>query len=187
MDIADEPHHDRADYTSAASERENLFCDAGAVRTQHHGIASAGRSSFRFWRGQMTVSLPYILFPEARSASANLMCDNTLRGPHRRKSQNTAWIRASVWNGYCIRSTRANEVGVLGEIQFAFICFLTGQVYDGFEQWKKLVALLCSCDEALAKHPHLYEQFITVLHYHLAEVPEDFLRWYRVEGQFPYF
>ena len=69
---------------------------------------------------------------------------------------------------------KGDEVGVLGEIQFAFICFLTGQVYDGFEQWKNLVALLCSCDEALTKHPLLYEQFITVLHYHLAEVPEDF-------------
>lgn len=67
-----------------------------------------------------------------------------------------------------------NEIGMLGEIQFAFICFLTGQVYDGFEQWKKLVALLCLCDEAMSKHPELYEQFITVLHYHLAEVPEDF-------------
>ena len=71
-------------------------------------------------------------------------------------------------------SFKGSDTMVLGEIQFAFVAFLVGQVYEGFEQWKRLVALLCSCDDALAKHPDLYDQFITVLHYHLAEVPEDF-------------
>lgn len=63
---------------------------------------------------------------------------------------------------------------VLGEIQFAFVCFLVGQVYDGFEQWKSLVRLLCSCESAISQYPDLYLQFITLLHYHVREIPEDF-------------
>ena len=67
-----------------------------------------------------------------------------------------------------------NKMDVLGELQFAFVCFLIGQVYDGFEQWKNLVRLLCMCDEALAKYPELYTQFISTIHYQIQEIPEDF-------------
>ena len=67
-----------------------------------------------------------------------------------------------------------NELGILGELQFSFVCFLIGQVYDGFEQWKKLVTLLCSCEEAPAKHSELYTSFINLLHYHIKEIPSDF-------------
>ena len=63
---------------------------------------------------------------------------------------------------------------LLGELQFAFICFLIGQTLDGFEQWKRLVRLMCSCVDALQYHGALYEQFISVLHYHITEIPEDF-------------
>ncbi|ELU14556.1 hypothetical protein CAPTEDRAFT_180519 [Capitella teleta] len=63
---------------------------------------------------------------------------------------------------------------VLGEIQFAFVCFLVGQVYDAFDQWKKLTKLMCSCESAISQYPDLYLQFITLLHYHIREIPEDF-------------
>ena len=49
---------------------------------------------------------------------------------------------------------------LLGELQFAFVTFLIGQVFDGFEHWKLLVALLCNCDEALTTHPKLFLDFI---------------------------
>ena len=67
-----------------------------------------------------------------------------------------------------------NNLAILGEIQFAFICFLIGQVYDAFEQWKRLVHLLCHCDEALANHSALYDQLITTMHFQVREIPEDF-------------
>lgn len=35
-----------------------------------------------------------------------------------------------------------------------------GQEYEGFEQWKKLVNLLCSCEEALLTRPRLFHEFI---------------------------
>ena len=71
---------------------------------------------------------------------------------------------------------RTRPLGLLGEIQFAFVCFLLGQVFDAFEQWKQLVHLLCSSEEAMAdsSYKSLYWQFLPTLHYHLREIPEDF-------------
>ena len=63
---------------------------------------------------------------------------------------------------------------LLGEIQFSFICFLIGQVYDAFDQWKKLVHLLCSSVDALKDNTDLYMNFISVLHFQVQEIPEDF-------------
>lgn len=67
-----------------------------------------------------------------------------------------------------------NQNGILGEIQFSFICFLIGQVYDAFDQWKRLVHLICSSEEALNTHTDLFMNFISVLHFQVHEIPEDF-------------
>jgi len=63
---------------------------------------------------------------------------------------------------------------VLGEIQFAFLCFLVGMNYDSFEQWKKLVVMMCSCDEGLVKYQQLFLDFISDLYFQMKEVPSDF-------------
>eukprot|EP00096_Caligus_rogercresseyi_P014423 TRINITY_DN6939_c0_g1_i2.p1 TRINITY_DN6939_c0_g1~~TRINITY_DN6939_c0_g1_i2.p1 ORF type:complete len:105 (-),score=11.21 TRINITY_DN6939_c0_g1_i2:283-597(-) len=63
---------------------------------------------------------------------------------------------------------------VLAEVQFAFICFLVGQHYDSFEQWKNLLIMLCSCDDALTKYPDLFSCLITDIYFQIKEVPEDF-------------
>jgi len=63
---------------------------------------------------------------------------------------------------------------ILGELQFSFICFLVGQNYDAFEQWKQLLKMFCTCDEALATQTHLYMTLISDLHFQIREVPEDF-------------
>ena len=68
----------------------------------------------------------------------------------------------------------SNKNGILGEIQFAFICFLVAQVYEAFDQWKKLVHILCSSESALNTHTDLYMNFIAMLHYQVQEIPEDF-------------
>ncbi|XP_019630864.1 PREDICTED: LOW QUALITY PROTEIN: protein AAR2 homolog [Branchiostoma belcheri] len=67
-----------------------------------------------------------------------------------------------------------NHMDLLGELQFAFVCFMVGQVFDAFVHWKKLVHLLCSCDEALGRHEALYSAFISTMHFQLREIPEDF-------------
>ncbi|GLV44373.1 uncharacterized protein CBL_10177 [Carabus blaptoides fortunei] len=66
-------------------------------------------------------------------------------------------------------------VDFIGELQFAFVCFLVGHCLDAFEHWKSMVGLLCSCDEALIKYRGLYDMFITVLEPQLQEIPEEFL------------
>ena len=62
---------------------------------------------------------------------------------------------------------------LLGEIQFAFVYFLLGHMYEAFVQWKKLIILLCSCEEAIIERAELYEHFISVLHFQLDYSPED--------------
>jgi len=66
------------------------------------------------------------------------------------------------------------EREVLAELQFAFLAFLAGQNYDSFEQWRRLVSLLCSCDEALEAHPALFTDLLADLYFQMKEVPSDF-------------
>jgi len=62
----------------------------------------------------------------------------------------------------------------LGELQFAFVCFLVGHVYEGFEQWKRLFDLICNCENAIENHPEFFIDFIQVIYFQLKEMPEDF-------------
>lgn len=74
----------------------------------------------------------------------------------------------SIYNCINLFSTSA------GELQFAFVCFLIGNVYDGFEHWKRLLALLCRSEEAMRKRKELYLGLIAVLYHQLGEIPPDF-------------
>jgi len=62
----------------------------------------------------------------------------------------------------------------LAELQFCFLCFLLGQNYESFEHWKMMVAMLCGCVEALSRHTSLFLDFMSDLHFQMAEVPDDF-------------
>ncbi|CAH1796636.1 unnamed protein product [Owenia fusiformis] len=73
-----------------------------------------------------------------------------------------------------IQSKNLPSNHILGEVQFAFICFLIGQTYDAFEQWKLLVHMLCTSEEAMADYPALYNEFISMLHFQIKDIPEDF-------------
>jgi len=64
--------------------------------------------------------------------------------------------------------------GVLGELQYAFVLFLLGQDYQGFEHWKALVVMCCSCQDAIVTESAFFVQFIEVLTAQLNEVPKDF-------------
>lgn len=69
----------------------------------------------------------------------------------------------------------SSPMDLLGELQFAFICFLVGHSLEAFEQWKKIIRLLCSCDDAVPKFREMYSEFVSILELHLMEIPEDFL------------
>jgi A1 cistron-splicing factor AAR2 len=102
----------------------------------------------------------------------------------KREGGEKSWLTGLFW--------RTEFDQLLGELQFAFVTFIVGQVFDGFEHWKKLVNVLCNCDEAMLQHPKLFLDFIGisvrpfihtchlqtdgtgVLHFQLRETPQDF-------------
>ena len=63
---------------------------------------------------------------------------------------------------------------VLGELQFSFVCFLVGQNYDAFEQWKQLLRMFCTSDEALSNHNLLYMTLVSDLHFQVNILKEKF-------------
>uniref|UniRef100_A0A3P8SG91 Protein AAR2 homolog n=1 Tax=Amphiprion percula TaxID=161767 RepID=A0A3P8SG91_AMPPE len=72
------------------------------------------------------------------------------------------------------KNHKQQPLNLLGELQFAFVCFLIGNVYEGFEHWKSLLTLLCRSEEAMQKHKELYLGLIAVLYHQLGEIPPDF-------------
>lgn len=75
---------------------------------------------------------------------------------------------------YINKTTYILSLPLSGELQFAFVCFLIGNVYEGFEHWKCLLALLCRSEEAMRKRKELYQGLIAVLYHQLGEIPPDF-------------
>uniref|UniRef100_A0AC34Q0U8 Protein AAR2 homolog n=1 Tax=Panagrolaimus sp. JU765 TaxID=591449 RepID=A0AC34Q0U8_9BILA len=63
---------------------------------------------------------------------------------------------------------------VLAEFQYSFVVFLIGQVYDGFEQWKRLIHLFCSCRGALITQPKFFLDLLMVLFFQIKLCPDDF-------------
>ncbi|CAJ0920443.1 unnamed protein product [Ranitomeya imitator] len=59
----------------------------------------------------------------------------------------------------------------MAELQFSFVCFLLGNVYEGFEQWENLVNLVCRAETFSMQHPDLYSEVISVLYHQLAQLP----------------
>lgn len=76
----------------------------------------------------------------------------------------------------CLLESHYKErpLDVLGELQFAFVCFLVGNVYEAFEHWKQLLALLCRSEQAVRERPQLYLGLISALYHQLGEIPPDF-------------
>ena len=72
-------------------------------------------------------------------------------------------------------SSSSRPVDIVGELQFAFVSCLVGQSWEAFEHWKRLVVLLCSCDDAISKCRAVYDAFLSVLEAQLSEISEDFL------------
>ncbi|KAM3127102.1 hypothetical protein pb186bvf_020780 [Paramecium bursaria] len=62
----------------------------------------------------------------------------------------------------------------IGEIQYSFVKFLLGEHYDSFEQWKKLIILITSCDQLVKSNPEIFIDFIPVFYEQLAQIPQDF-------------
>eukprot|EP01119_Soliformovum_irregulare_P000801 TRINITY_DN10592_c0_g1_i1.p1 TRINITY_DN10592_c0_g1~~TRINITY_DN10592_c0_g1_i1.p1 ORF type:complete len:236 (-),score=52.31 TRINITY_DN10592_c0_g1_i1:137-844(-) len=81
-----------------------------------------------------------------------------------------SWILHEIWKRY------KDPSDVLGEVQFAFVCFLMGQTFSGFEQWKKLIAVICSSEEIICNPSHVSFclSAMDCMANQFEHVPEDF-------------
>lgn len=68
-----------------------------------------------------------------------------------------------------------SSISLVGELQFAFICFFLGHSLEALEAWRSLVRLFCKCQRALLKRKDMFLQFLQALEAQLNHVPEDFL------------
>lgn len=83
-------------------------------------------------------------------------------------------IDSSYVLGKIIEENYETSFDILGELQYAFICFVLGQVMDGFEHWRSLVKVLCKCGNDMNKHKELYKKLIAVLYHQINEISVDF-------------
>jgi len=85
-----------------------------------------------------------------------------------------------------IKRSYSNEEGILGELQYAFVCFLVGQSFEGFEQWKQLIRLFTNCDEIILTEKKLFSDFLEVVYRQIAQIPDDLFVELESENNFLY-
>lgn len=71
------------------------------------------------------------------------------------------------------REYENDELAILGELQLAYVAFLLGQNCDGFEQWRALLQLLCSCESAVDTRPELFAELARSFFAQLSQAPSD--------------
>jgi A1 cistron-splicing factor AAR2 len=67
----------------------------------------------------------------------------------------------------------SNIYGILCELQLSFLVFFLGHFYDGFEQWKCLFHLICSCQKAFCYWPKVYNDFLQMIYFQLKHFSND--------------
>lgn len=63
---------------------------------------------------------------------------------------------------------------LLGELQLSFVLFMMIFSYPALEHWKRIVNILCQCDDLMINKPTLYAAFLRILYEQLSYSPEDF-------------
>lgn len=80
-------------------------------------------------------------------------------------SQNRVGIEYSDRLYRLLRALGGDWKQLLAEMQIAFVCFLQGQVFEGFEQWKRIIHLMSCCPNSLGSEKELFMSFIRVRTY----------------------
>ncbi|KAK2720045.1 protein AAR2 homolog [Artemia franciscana] len=83
-------------------------------------------------------------------------------------SLDSSYVLEQLWSQW------DNPNQLLGELQMAFLAFLVGQSYLGFEHWKQLILTISTSDRALLRNPDFFIEFLNDLYFQLSEVSEDF-------------
>ncbi|KAF2733071.1 hypothetical protein EJ04DRAFT_535706 [Polyplosphaeria fusca] len=74
------------------------------------------------------------------------------------------WALGDIIDNHCHgQDTRTRELEVLGELQFAFLMVLTLNNNSCLEQWKRLLGVLLTCQEAVKQRTHLFIELLLIL------------------------
>uniref|UniRef100_A0A6G1SI32 Protein AAR2 homolog n=1 Tax=Aceria tosichella TaxID=561515 RepID=A0A6G1SI32_9ACAR len=73
---------------------------------------------------------------------------------------------------YVFKTDNARQ-RLLAEFQFSFVTLIMGHVYSCFEQWRKILILICSADSAIGKYHQFFIDFTRILGCQLEYIPED--------------
>jgi A1 cistron-splicing factor AAR2 len=63
---------------------------------------------------------------------------------------------------------------LLGELQLSFVLFMMIYSYPALEHWKRLINILCQCEDTMLAKPAFYAVFLRVLYEQLGYSPDDF-------------
>lgn len=66
-----------------------------------------------------------------------------------------------------------NEFSLIGELQFAFITFFIGHVYESFEFWLNLLRIISCAQSALLTQKEFYLAFIRVLYFQFKQANDS--------------
>lgn len=67
------------------------------------------------------------------------------------------------------------DIGLIQEIQLAFVFFCAGCSVDGLSHWRKILNILSNSEAAVIKHRSLYMRYLELLKHQLPELPEELM------------
>lgn len=80
-------------------------------------------------------------------------------------AQNSEWIFNQLID-------ERGDAGIKGEIQFAYITFILGQVMIGFDHWKQLLRIICHVE---SPSDSFLASLSSILYFQMKTMPEDFM------------
>ncbi|KAH3743751.1 AAR2 protein [Pelomyxa schiedti] len=85
---------------------------------------------------------------------------------HHDGSGRLEWVITTVYGG--------NSDELLSELQLSYVLFLYTASFSALEQWKEIVKLLCSCQQAIGVHAGFFFNFLCIVQAQLGHAPKDF-------------
>ena len=162
--LADELPPGMSDVPARASQRPAVVTRnaALAAAAAEANAAAAAVPTFEAWVATMKPRFSAV--PE-RLVPAN--CDAAQRTLHMldKSFALTSFLDASFGGDVTL---------LLGELQYSFVVFLAGHAFAGFEQWRKLVILICSAQRAVLERPGFYYEAVATLHVQIEQAPPEF-------------
>ncbi|KAL5115058.1 hypothetical protein ACEQ8H_007033 [Pleosporales sp. CAS-2024a] len=95
-------------------------------------------------------------------------------GPQRTEAaQDRSWFLGDLVDHHCqAGDQRGRELEIVGELQFAFLMVLTLNNNSCLEQWKRILALLLTCRQAIQHRSAFFLELVRTLRTQLAHCPD---------------